>query len=296
MHRILAFLLILLLCCGCGRGSQDKTEDSSSPASASENAGAGAGNAGSDAVPADPDNIPSGGGSQGGNSQGGGSQGGGSTDGGSSDGGSSDGGSTDGGSTDGGSSGGGSTDGGSSDGGSTDGGSSDGCSSDGCSSDGCSSDGGSQGGGSSDSGSSGQADTGSSTGDGFDVPATLASSEELMLTDEDGTHFHFTYHDQLFRAEYMPDNWKIFDSYRITNNRDMIIICQALSELHPIPSADHSGFRTAEDMAYEWHQHNLAYFLLPDEMKWKSNAKDVDLNSEDQGKNLIDFIIDRSSH
>ena len=117
-----------------------------------------------------------------------------------------------------------------------------------------------------------------------------------MLTDEDGTHFHFTYHDQLFRAEYMPDNWKIFDSYRITNNRDMIIICQALSDLHPIPSADHSGFRTAEDMAYEWHQHNLAYFLLPDEMKWKSNAKDVDLNSEDQGKNLIDFIIDRSSH
>ena len=266
MHRILAFLLILLLCCGCGKGSQDKTEDSSSPASASENAGAGAGNAGSDAVPADPDNIPSGGGSQDGNSQGGGSQGGGSQSGGS---------------TDGGSSGGGSTDGGSSGGGSTDGDSSDGDS---------------QGGGSSDSGSSGQADTGSSTGDGFDVPATLASSEELMLTDEDGTHFHFTYHDQLFRAEYMPDNWKIFDSYRITNNRDMIIICQALSDLHPIPSADHSGFRTAEDMAYEWHQHNLAYFLLPDEMKWKSNAKDVDLNPEDQGKNLIDFIIDRSSH
>ena len=276
MHRILAFLLILLLCCGCGKGSQDKTEDSSSPASASENAGAGAGNAGSDAVPADPDNIPSGGGSQDGNSQGGGSQGGGSQSGGS---------------TDGGSSGGGSTDGGSSGGGSTDGDSSDGDSQGGGSSGGDS-----QGGGSSDSGSSGQADTGSSTGDGFDVPATLASSEELMLTDEDGTHFHFTYHDQLFRAEYMPDNWKIFDSYRITNNRDMIIICQALSDLHPIPSADHSGFRTAEDMAYEWHQHNLAYFLLPDEMKWKSNAKDVDLNPEDQGKNLIDFIIDRSSH
>ena len=281
MHRILAFLLILLLCCGCGKGSQDKTEDSSSPASASENAGAGAGNAGSDAVPADPDNIPSGGGSQDGGWQGGGSQGGGSQSGGSQDGNSQGGGSQGGGSTDGGSSGGGSTDGGSSGGGSTDGGSTDGGSSDD---------------GSQDSGSSGQADTGSSTGDGFDVPATLASSEDLMLTDEDGTHFHFTYHDQLFRAEYMPDNWKIFDSYRITNNRDMIIICQALSDLHPIPSADHSGFRTAEDMAYEWHQHNLAYFLLPDEMKWKSNAKDVDLNSEDQGKNLIDFIIDRSSH
>ena len=29
-------------------------------------------------------------------------------------------------------------------------------------------------------------------------------------------------------------------------------------------------------------------------MKWKQNAKDVDLNPDDQGKNLINFFFERS--
>ena len=46
-------------------------------------------------------------------------------------------------------------------------------------------------------------------------------------------------------------------------------------------------------MAYEWVQHNLAYEMLPDDSGYKDNAKDVDLNPDDQGKSLYDLFVDR---
>ena len=45
-------------------------------------------------------------------------------------------------------------------------------------------------------------------------------------------------------------------------------------------------------MAYEWEQHNIAYQLLPEDSPYKENAKDVDLNPEDQGKSIIDFALE----
>ena len=54
------------------------------------------------------------------------------------------------------------------------------------------------------------------------------------------------------------------------------------------------SYRDAEDMAYEWLQHNLAYKLLPETSSWKENVKDVDLNPEDQGKSLLELYKDRT--
>ena len=81
----------------------------------------------------------------------------------------------------------------------------------------------------------------------------------------------------LTKAEYTPDNWKIRDSYRINDTDAMKEICAALLEIHPIYAADMSSYRTADDMAYEWDQHNIAYSLLPDGSTLKESAADVDL-------------------
>ena len=54
-----------------------------------------------------------------------------------------------------------------------------------------------------------------------------------------------------------------------------------------------SGYRDADDMAYEWIQHNIAYDVLPDDSEWKSSAKDVDINPDDQNKNLYDMFLER---
>jgi len=123
----------------------------------------------------------------------------------------------------------------------------------------------------------------------------LGSAAELNLKTDDDLHYSFDYGGLRFEAVFTPssDNWKIIDSYKIQNHDDMLIICRTLSEAHPIHTADGSGFRTAEDMVYEWEQHNLAWALLPEDSGWKNNAKDVDINPEDQGKNIIDFYNDR---
>ena len=126
--------------------------------------------------------------------------------------------------------------------------------------------------------------------------ATLGSPEEIGLASEDDVHFTFSYHNEIFQAAFITDTWKIIDSYKITNSADLVIICRALTEKHPVPTPDHSGERTPEDLAYEWEQHNLAYSLLPEGAKWKDNAKDVDLNPEDQGKNIVNYVIERTTH
>lgn len=123
----------------------------------------------------------------------------------------------------------------------------------------------------------------------------LSSPEDIGLHDTDGNgmDYIFSYGGEEFFALYEPDNWHITDSYKIEDEDDILLICQALISVHPIHSADMQSYRAAEDMAFEWHQHNLAYNHLPDSSEWKSNAKDVDLDSKDEGKGLFNFLMDR---
>ena len=120
--------------------------------------------------------------------------------------------------------------------------------------------------------------------------------EKIDIKDVDGemSNYTFTYNGEVFSAIYTPNNWKIIDSYKITNKQDIIVICEELIKIHPVKGEDGISFRTAEDMAYEWVQHNLAYSLLPEGNEWRNNAKDVDLNPEDQGKNIIELYEKRS--
>ena len=124
----------------------------------------------------------------------------------------------------------------------------------------------------------------------------LSSVEDIGLhaVDETGKNYAFSYHQEEFSARYTPDNWKIFDSYKITDTDDIVIICQALSEAHPVHGRDMESFRTPEDMAFEWLQHNIAYAFLPDDSPWKRSAKDVDLNPADQGKTFEEMYEDRT--
>ena len=119
----------------------------------------------------------------------------------------------------------------------------------------------------------------------------LHSAEELDLY-QDGDTVYFTYDGQSFVAEYTPDNWTVYDSYRVRNSKDMEIICAALSEIYPVHGRDMVSYRTAEDMAYEWLQHNIAYEFLP-ESSYKQSAKDVDLDPADQGKSLEELFSSR---
>ena len=127
-------------------------------------------------------------------------------------------------------------------------------------------------------------------------PASLLSSPEdidLRDTDGDETNYTFTYNGEDFEAVYTPDNWHITDSYRITDPADIALICQALSDIHPIPDKDREGYRTADDLAYEWLEHNKAYDMLPDSSEWKDSVKSVDLDPDDQGRSFMDMAMDR---
>ena len=123
----------------------------------------------------------------------------------------------------------------------------------------------------------------------------LHSVGELSLSTEDDIHFTFLYNGETYHATFAEDTWKIIDSWKITDRSDMTIICRGITDAHPIPTPDHTGFRTPEDMAFEWEQHNIAYYMLPEGAKWKENAKDVDLNPEDQGKTILNFLLERSN-
>ncbi|MBR0281070.1 MAG: hypothetical protein IJQ81_05680 [Oscillibacter sp.] len=124
----------------------------------------------------------------------------------------------------------------------------------------------------------------------------LSSVEDIGLhaVDETGKNYAFSYHQEEFSARYTPDNWKIVDSYKITDMDDIVVICQALSDVHPVHGRDMESFRAPEDMAFEWLQHNIAYAVLPDNSPWKRNAKDVDLNPADQGKTFEEMYEDRT--
>ncbi len=124
----------------------------------------------------------------------------------------------------------------------------------------------------------------------------LTSAEDINLQDVDGqgTNYSFTYNSENYSAVYRTDNWTIYNSYKINSMSDMTIICQALIDIHPIHGRDMSSYRSADDMVYEWMQHNIAYAALPVDSELKSHARDVDFNPEDQGRSFEELYKDRT--
>ena len=129
----------------------------------------------------------------------------------------------------------------------------------------------------------------------FGKPGILKSADDIDLHDIDGNgeNYAFTYNGEEIYAYYTPDNWKIVDSYKVDSRDDIFIICGALSEIHPIHGSDGESYRQPDDMAAEWFVHNLAYLVLPEDDNRKQNAKDVDLDPEDQDKTVYDFYRKR---
>ncbi len=124
----------------------------------------------------------------------------------------------------------------------------------------------------------------------------LSDPSDINLRDADGNdkNYLFTYDGEDFSVVYTTDNWKVYDSYKINSTEDMTIICEALISVHQIHGSDMKSYRTAEDMAYEWLQHNIAYQFLPDESPWKVHAQNVDLDPKDQGKSFSEIYEDRT--
>ncbi len=132
--------------------------------------------------------------------------------------------------------------------------------------------------------------------DGSAEPGILSGVEDVALTDLTGakTDYAFIYDGNPYSAKYTPDNWEIRDSYKITNAMDMAVICQALINEHPIHGKDMVSYRTCDDMAYEWVQHNVAYSFLSEDSKWMESVKNVDFDPKDQGKSYRDLYEDRT--
>ena len=125
----------------------------------------------------------------------------------------------------------------------------------------------------------------------------LSSVDDVVLvpTDDYACGYVFNYGGEEFIAYFDTYSWRVYDSYKITNHSDIVTICQALINVHPVYGADWESLRTAEDMAYEWEQHNLAYQLLPANSHWREDAKNVDLDPYDQGKSFSDIYASRTS-
>ena len=119
----------------------------------------------------------------------------------------------------------------------------------------------------------------------------LNKPADIALCDMDGKNrnYHFKYNDESFTAIYTAENWQIIDSYKIDVDSDMKIICQALIDVNPIHGCNMDSYRTAEDLAYEWKQHNIAYAILPDSDPQREHVKNVDLDPKDQGKSFSEF-------
>lgn len=134
------------------------------------------------------------------------------------------------------------------------------------------------------------------SGEEEESSALFSSVSDVNLSNPsgDGKNYVFTYGEEEFSAVCWDEHWKIIDSYKIENTTDMVFICQALIDVYPIHGADMESFRTAEDMAYEWIQHNLAYEYLPEDNEWRKKSKDVDFNPEDQGKSFIQIYEERT--
>lgn len=118
----------------------------------------------------------------------------------------------------------------------------------------------------------------------------------IILKDVDGNkkNYTFKYNGEIYRATYTKENWKIEDSYKINDKEIMLKICEELLKAHKIHGSDMVSYRTADDMVYEWVQHNLAYQVLPDGNRWKKSVKDVDFDPKDQGKSLKELYESRT--
>ena len=133
-------------------------------------------------------------------------------------------------------------------------------------------------------------------GDNASHRSVLSSTSDIALHDTDGrgTNYAFTYDGETFYPIYLYGCWKVYDSYKITNKHDQKIICQALIDEHPVHGKDMVSYRTADDMAYEWQQHNLAYKYLPEGNAWRVHAANVDLDPYDQGRSFEEIYEDRT--
>ena len=136
---------------------------------------------------------------------------------------------------------------------------------------------------------------------GEPAPAPAEQTEEprvaphiaLYPVDDTGANYVLEYGDEVLEVYYQPDIWSVYGSYRVTDHDDLVAICQMLIDEHPIHGSDYESYRTAEDMAYEWEQHNYAYELLPADSLWRESVSNVDLDPEDQGKSLRELYKDR---
>ena len=124
----------------------------------------------------------------------------------------------------------------------------------------------------------------------------LKKNSDIKLTDVDGNKMNYTfvYKEQVFEASYTYDNWHIVDSYKVKSKKDMVIICEALIGEHKVHGIDMESYRTADDMAYEWLQHNMVYEFFPVDSSWRNSAKSVDLDPKDQGKSLVQMYEERT--
>ncbi|MBQ2582050.1 MAG: hypothetical protein II574_10530 [Ruminococcus sp.] len=120
--------------------------------------------------------------------------------------------------------------------------------------------------------------------------------KEITLTDTNGQGRDFTFelNGQTFTAEFSyrydgKENWRVYDSYKITSESDMISVCQALIRVHTIRGKDLSSLRTPQDMAEEWKIHNQVHEMLG-EGDIKEHCKDVDFDPDDQGKGYADYF------
>ena len=116
----------------------------------------------------------------------------------------------------------------------------------------------------------------------------INNKDNISITNINGYNYILDYKGTKYNIEYTYDNWKIYNSYKITNEYDMNIIVSKLISIHPIHSSDYKSYRTVSDLVYEWKQHNLAYRVLPNG-KYKDMAKDVDLDPKDQNKSYIEM-------
>ena len=130
----------------------------------------------------------------------------------------------------------------------------------------------------------------------FQIGRGSITAEDINLHDiyGGGSNYVFTYRGEDYTAIYYYDNWCVYDSYKITNSRDMKVICQALIDEHPIHGSDYESYRTADDMVYEWKQHNLAHSILPEDNAWKTTTGNVDFDPEDQGKSMEELYESRT--
>ena len=114
--------------------------------------------------------------------------------------------------------------------------------------------------------------------------------EDIVIYRVDDSWYTFTYQGEQFSVRYDPDNWCIYDSYKITDTDDIYRIVEQLSEIHPIPSKDRTSYRSVQDMADEWILHNLAYRILKDDPEYRERARNVDLDPDDEGLSLNEFL------